>query len=108
MRNSVLEMILNASCRVYGFLLPLYPWSLRREFGADMVEVFEQQARGRCAERGFAGIARVWLGIGLDVIQTALPEQINWQSALIPVFALAGSYVLFALFAAANAGHCIK
>jgi hypothetical protein len=104
----MLETVLRASCRVYSFLLPLYPWTLRQEFGADMVEVFEQQVRGRCAERGFAGIARVWLGIGLDVIQSALPVEINWQGTLIPVLALAGSYVLFALFAAANAGHCGK
>jgi hypothetical protein len=110
MRNSVLEMLLRAGRSLYGLVLPLYPWALRCRFEADMVDVFEQQLRGECEQRGFMGIARVWGGIGLDVIQSALPDGIDWQSALIPVLSLAGSFALFALFFAANglARHCIK
>jgi hypothetical protein len=110
MRNRVLERVLRISCRAYGLLLPLYPPTLRWQFGSDMVDVFEQQMRAECEERGFAGVTRVWLSIGLDVIQNALPDEMSWQSALIPVLSLLGSLALFALFFAANglAKHCIK
>jgi hypothetical protein len=110
MPNRVLERVLRISCRAYGLLLPLYPPTLRWQFGSDMVDVFEQQMRAECEERGFAGVTRVWLSIGLDVIQNALPDEMSWQSALIPVFSLLGSLALFALFFAANglAKHCIK
>jgi hypothetical protein len=75
-----------------------------------MVDVFEQEMRGECEQRGFAGVARVWFHTSLDVIQNALPSEIDWQSALIPVLSLLGSFALFALFFAANglAKHCIK
>ena len=110
MRNRSRATALNMSCRLYSLVMPLYPGTLRRQFGADMADVFEQQIRGECARHGFAGLARVWFDIVSDVIQSSLPEEINWQRALVPVLSLLSSFALFALFFAANglAKHCIK
>jgi hypothetical protein len=98
------------SCRLYNLVMPLYPVTLRCQFGPDMADVFEQQVRGECERYGFAGLARVWFGVASDVIQSSLPDEINWQRALVPVLSLVGSFALFALFFAANglAKHCIK
>jgi hypothetical protein len=110
MRNKAQATALNTSCRLYSVVMPLYPETLRREFGPDMADVFEQQIRGECERHGFAGVARVWLGVASDVIRTSLPDEINWQGILVPVLSLLGSFALFALFFAANglAKHCIK
>jgi hypothetical protein len=110
MRNRALTTVLHISCRAYSLLLPLYPSTLRCQFGSDMIDVFEQQMRGECEQRGFAGLARVWFGIALDMVQSSLPGEINWQSALVPVLSLVGSFALFALFFVANglAKSCIK
>jgi hypothetical protein len=110
MRNKARATALNTSCRLYSVVMPLYPETLRREFGPDMADVFEQQIRGECERHGFVGMARVWFGVASDVIQTSVPDEINWQGILVPVLSLLGSFALFALFFAANglAKHCIK
>ena len=110
MRNRAHAVALHTSCRLYHFVMPLYPAALRREFAADMKDVFELQIRGECEQHGFAGVARVWLGIMRDVIQSSLPDEIEWRHVLVPVLSIAGSFVLFALFFATNglAKSCIK
>jgi hypothetical protein len=110
MRDRTRAIVVRVSCRAYGLLLPLYSSTLRRQFGPDMVDVFEQQIRGECERHGFAGLARVWFGIVLDLTENCLPGEINWQSALVPVLSFLSSFALFALFFAANgvAKHCTK
>jgi hypothetical protein len=110
MRNKARTVALNISCRFYSLVMPLYPVALRCQFGPDMADVFEQQIRRECDRRGFAGLVRVWYGIALDAIQSSLPSEINWQSVLVPVLSLAGSFALFVLFFVANglANRCVK
>jgi hypothetical protein len=110
MRNKARKIALDISCRLYSLVMPLYPVALRCQFGPDMADVFEQQIRRECDRHGFAGLVRVWSGIALDVIQSSLPSEINWQCVLVPLLSLAGSFALFVLFFVANglAKSCIK
>ena len=107
MRNRALTTIVRASCRVYAFLLPLYRSTVRWQFGAEMAYAFEQQVSEECAQHGFAGLARAWFDIILDITESRLPGEIGWRSALVPALSLVCSFALFVLFFSVN-GHCIK
>jgi len=110
MRNRMGAGLMSASCRLFTFIMPLYPVALRNQFGPDMVDVFEQQIRDESARRGFIGVARVWVGIASDVVQSSVPDEISWRRVLIPAISVAGSFLLFAIFFVAShlATRCIK
>jgi len=88
MHTKVLTSVLRMSCRVYGLLLPLYPSTLRCQFGSDMADVFEEQIRGECAQSGFTGVARIWSCVATDVIQNAVWMEFQWTRAGRPVVSL--------------------
>ena len=52
--NSV-STVLEVSRKVYATSLVLYPNELRREFGAEMVEVFDEQVSEAYSRSGFPG-----------------------------------------------------
>jgi len=58
--NSV-SAVLEVSRKVYATSLVLYPNELRREFGAEMVEVFDEQVSEAYSRSGFPGLLRAWL-----------------------------------------------
>ncbi|SPF41616.1 hypothetical protein SBA1_370004 [Candidatus Sulfotelmatobacter kueseliae] len=60
------------SCRVYATLLLLYPSTLRRQFGQEMIEVFADQMRDACQTDGWVGGMGVWSCVGREVLRTAL------------------------------------
>jgi hypothetical protein len=53
------------SLKAYRRLLTLYPEDLRREFGAEILEAFEDDLSAECAARSIGGAIRVWR-IALD------------------------------------------
>jgi hypothetical protein len=110
MRNRALTNILRISCRVYGFLLPLYPSALRCEFGPDMVYVFEQQIRGECEHHGFTGVARVWCSVASEVVLSAAPREFLWNRIGVPAVSVLATLVLFEglLRLTTLSAHCIK
>jgi len=110
MRNRISAAVLSASCRFFTLVMPLYPAALRNQFGPEMADVFEQQIRDASARRGFVGVARVWLHVALDVVQSSLPDEIEWRGLLVPVFSVVASFLLFAFFFMAShlAARCIK
>jgi hypothetical protein len=65
------------NCRVYAALLLLYPATLRRQFGAEMVEVFADQMRDACEAGGWAGGIGVWGCVGREVFRTALSSHLQ-------------------------------
>lgn len=67
-RSERARRLLAASMRAYRLLLLLYPGSFRREYGADMVQVFGDLSRDayRC------GGVRRWLRLWADTLQDAL------------------------------------
>jgi hypothetical protein len=53
------------SLMVYRRVLTLYPEDLRREFGAEILEAFEDDLSAACAAHSIRGAIRVWR-IALD------------------------------------------
>jgi hypothetical protein len=60
------------NCRVYAALLLLYPATLRRQFGEEMIEVFTDQMRDACHKDGWAGGVGVWRCVVGEALRTAL------------------------------------
>jgi len=98
--------MLRISCRVYGFLLLLYPPALRGEFAADMLDVFEQQIRDESERHGFTGVARVWWCVTSEVVMSARPPEFLWARIGLPVASVLASLVLFECFIRAT--HTVK
>ncbi|HEU5020947.1 MAG TPA: hypothetical protein VFT60_03625 [Bryobacteraceae bacterium] len=74
------------NARIYGMLLRLYPAELRRDFGAEMIEVFlEDLASGRPA--------RVWWCSIRELFRIALPAAFSQRYVLVPAML----YLLMAL-----------
>jgi len=110
MRSEIRAATLTTGCRLFSFVLPLYPASLRQQFGPDMEDVFGQQIRGEYAQKGLLGVLRVWIGVVSDVLLSSASVQIDWRAVVVRGVSLVGSFVLFALFFAAShlAARCIK
>jgi hypothetical protein len=68
---------LRATCRLYGWMLLLYPLTLRSRFGPEMSDVFAQQLRDAWQLHGFSGLAKVWSCAAEELILVALPARFN-------------------------------
>ena len=110
MRNRTLTNVVRMSCRIYGLLLPLYPSTLQSQFGSDMADVFEQQIRGECEQRGFSGVARVWSYVASEMIQNLVPGEFHWKGIGVTIASLLMTLVLFEglLRVTMLSTHCIK
>jgi hypothetical protein len=60
------------NCRVYTAVLLLYPATLRRQFGEEMIEVFADQMRDAWQKDRWAGGVGVWGCVGREALRTAL------------------------------------
>jgi len=58
------------SSRVYSVILLLYPRSLRREFGQEMVEVFSEQLRDTRRLDGWLGEVKLWGCVASETVRT--------------------------------------
>lgn len=67
--------LLSISDHLYRRLLILYPRALRREFGADMVQVFRDSCRDAYTYRGATGVLEMWFHILGDVTSVAMHER---------------------------------
>jgi hypothetical protein len=65
------------SCLGYSALLLLYPASLRRHFGEEMVQVFGDEIRDAYHEDGWMGVARIWARAGREILLVALPGHLR-------------------------------
>lgn len=70
------SVLLAISERVYQALLYAYPAQFRRQFGAEMAQVFRTSCRATYRAGGTGGVLRQWLPILWDWAWTALREQI--------------------------------
>jgi hypothetical protein len=55
-----MEFLIRWSSWIYGCLLIAYPRELRRRFGADVIEVFEEQLCEAAMQCGRSGIVSLW------------------------------------------------
>ncbi len=56
--------------RIYSAILLLYPRSLRREFGQEMVEVFSDQLRDARRLGGWLGEMKLWGCVAGETVKT--------------------------------------
>jgi hypothetical protein len=87
--------ILRLSCRLYGWLLVLYPFALRSRFGEEMAEVFEQQIQDAWRIDRFPGLARVWSSAAEEFILVALPARFNGELLRICAISLLSTVAVF-------------
>lgn len=69
--------ILYISCRLYGWMLRLYPSALRSRFASEMADVFEQQISEAWQHGQFRGVAGVWSCALEELVLVALPARLN-------------------------------
>ncbi len=69
--------VLRVSCRLFEWMLVLYPPALRSQFGQEMMDVFEQQISEAWQLNRFPGIALVWSCAAEELIMVALPARLN-------------------------------
>jgi hypothetical protein len=94
--NSV-SAVLEVSRKVYAKSLVLYPTELRREFGAEMIEVFEEQVSEAYSRSGFAGLLRVWFSATREFATIALPGRL--AEGAVPILAATTTSALMLWFA---------
>jgi hypothetical protein len=69
--------ILYISCRLYGWMLVLYPPALRSRFANEMADVFEQQISKAWQRGQLRGVAGVWSCALEELVLVALPARLN-------------------------------
>jgi hypothetical protein len=87
--------ILCLSCRLYGWLLVLYPSALRVRFGKEMADVFEQQIQDGWRIHRLLGLARVWYCAAEELILVALPARFNPELLRICAISLLSTVAVF-------------
>jgi hypothetical protein len=65
------------NCRAYAAVLLLYPATLRRQFGQEMIEVFADQMRAAWQKDGWAGGVAVWSCVSREALVTALSSHLQ-------------------------------
>jgi hypothetical protein len=85
-----------ASCLGYSALLFLYPASLRRHFGEEMVQVFGDEISDAYHEDGWMGVAQIWARAGREVLLVALPSHLRIVSlTLVSALSAGGIFLLY-------------
>lgn len=74
MRTTATPTMLTTSERVYQLLLWLYPSDYRREYGADMMQLFRDLRRDALRERGAAGLIDLWMHVIIDFAVSILAD----------------------------------
>ena len=80
-----MNAMLPVSTRIYSGFLALYPAELRRDFGAEMTQVFVEDLEDSYRSRGLAGAARVWRRSVKELWRVALPEHVAKREIAVPI-----------------------
>lgn len=81
------------NARIYAAVLPLYPPDLRRDFGAEMTEVFLEDLAEAWRNAGLAGAIRVWSRAAWEIARIALPRQLENPAIGVPLLSFVQSVV---------------
>jgi hypothetical protein len=90
-------VILDVSHQVYESSLILFPLDLRGDFGKEMIEVFDEQAREAYSRRGFSGLLRIWLSATREIVTVAFPGRLVGRA--IPIIAVTATLAFMLWFA---------
>ncbi len=85
------------NAQIYLLLLALCPADLRREFGAEMTEVFLEDLEDHRRRGGWMGAARVWRRSLTDLCGAASRETIARRQFVAPMIAYGLLQIWFAL-----------
>jgi hypothetical protein len=72
------------NAQIYRLLLGLCPADLRREFGAEMTQVFLEDLEDQRRRGGWMGAARVWWRSVRELRGIALPELASRREVVVP------------------------
>jgi hypothetical protein len=89
--------ILEVSHKVYERSLIFYPMDLRRDFGGEMMEVFDEQIAHAYSRRGFSGLLRVWCSAAREFVTVALPTRLAERA--VPIIAVTATLAVMMWFA---------
>lgn len=73
------------NARVYGMLLSLCPADLRRDFGAEMTEVFLEDLEDSRRRGGWVGAVRAWWRSVVEMCRVASPEMVSRREIAVPL-----------------------
>jgi hypothetical protein len=68
---------LRFSRRIYAATLLLYPVTLRRQFGEEMIEVFADQMQDAQQNDGWMGKTRVWCCVARETLCTVVTSHLQ-------------------------------
>ena len=85
-----MSIVLSFSVRAYAVMLFLYPAELRRDFGAEILDVFREDLNNGSSYGGLTGIASVWACALREFFRIALPAYAENRRVAVPsiLFAL--------------------
>ncbi len=75
--NLMATSSIRMSCRVYATLLLLYPSSLRRQFGEEMIQVFAEQLHEARQRDGWAGWLGAWWCVAGEALRTSVSSHLQ-------------------------------
>jgi len=81
------------NARIYTAVLPLFPQELRRDFGAEMTEVFAEDLAEAWRNAGLAGAIRVWWCAAWEIVRIAFPRQLENPAVGVPLLSFVQSVV---------------
>jgi hypothetical protein len=81
------------SLGIYSRLLILYPDDLRRDFGPEILEAFEQDLSAECAAGSIKGAIRIWRIALREAIQIGLPAWLQIPAVAVPAISSAMAIV---------------
>jgi hypothetical protein len=91
------ESVLEVSHKAYERSLVLYPSDLRRDFGAEMLEVFDKQVLEAYSRSGFPGLVRVWFSATREFVTVALPARL--AERMLPIVGVTAALAFVVWFA---------
>ena len=76
MKNNPPSRSFSVSQKLYAYLLRAYPQRHREEYGAAMAQLFCDQRRDAWNESRHWGLAKLWLRVLLDLVNTSIREHL--------------------------------
>ena len=91
------SVILDLSHTIYRRSAALYPKDLHDHFGAEMIDVFDEQVVEAYSRSGFPGLLRVWFSATWELVTVALPGRFAERMA--PIVGVTAALALMLWFA---------
>jgi hypothetical protein len=98
MKQNLQLRIIRASRVAYSGLLIVYPRDLRRRFGSEMAEVFEELMREAMARSGPRGMAIIWRSALWELLSVAAPSWLASNAIIAGALSFLASSALFLVF----------